>query len=278
MPAPLLLPLITAGATLAGQGINAATQSANNRKSRQWNEMMYAKQRQDSLSDWAMQNEYNSPQKQMERLRNAGLNPNLVYGSGAVANSAQQVKQTDVKSWSPQAPQFQPEQALTAFQDTKIAQAQYDNLTTNRTIMLGKIVGQALDNRKKAVDADIKEATKQTAIQASQAGLDLLKERKILTETQQANAADDNARKWDVHNNLTLPAMKIKLEDYALSLKEREAGRQLKEEEIKRVKQAVINMEKSGKLLDLQINLTKNGLQNAPWWIKAGKSLLDDIF
>lgn len=37
---------------------------------------------------WNLQNEYNSPEKQMERLRAAGLNPNLVYGSGAVGNTS----------------------------------------------------------------------------------------------------------------------------------------------------------------------------------------------
>lgn len=37
---------------------------------------------------WNMQNEYNAPSAQMERLRAAGLNPNLVYGSGSVGNTS----------------------------------------------------------------------------------------------------------------------------------------------------------------------------------------------
>lgn len=38
---------------------------------------------------WNMQNQYNSPASQMARLEEAGLNPNLVYGSGsAVGNSS----------------------------------------------------------------------------------------------------------------------------------------------------------------------------------------------
>jgi hypothetical protein len=32
---------------------------------------------------WNMQNRYNTPTKQMERLKAAGLNPNLIYGSGS---------------------------------------------------------------------------------------------------------------------------------------------------------------------------------------------------
>lgn len=34
---------------------------------------------------WNLQNQYNDPSAQMQRLRNAGLNPNLVYGGGNVA-------------------------------------------------------------------------------------------------------------------------------------------------------------------------------------------------
>lgn len=36
-----------------------------------------------NLQMWKMQNEYNSPAKQMERYREAGLNPNLIYGNGS---------------------------------------------------------------------------------------------------------------------------------------------------------------------------------------------------
>jgi hypothetical protein len=35
-----------------------------------------------NIKFWKMQNAYNTPTKQMERLQEAGLNPNLIYGSG----------------------------------------------------------------------------------------------------------------------------------------------------------------------------------------------------
>ena len=40
-----------------------------------------------ALLSWKMANDYNHPVKQMERLREAGLNPNLVYGSGSVTGN-----------------------------------------------------------------------------------------------------------------------------------------------------------------------------------------------
>ena len=48
------------------------------------NERAYAR----NLEMWNMQNAYNAPTAQMSRLRQAGLNPNLVYGNGVTGNSA----------------------------------------------------------------------------------------------------------------------------------------------------------------------------------------------
>lgn len=36
---------------------------------------------------WQAENEYNSPKAQMQRLKEAGLNPNLVYGNGSVSGN-----------------------------------------------------------------------------------------------------------------------------------------------------------------------------------------------
>jgi hypothetical protein len=38
---------------------------------------------QQNMKFWHMQNEYNTPANQMKRLQDAGLNPNLIYGSGS---------------------------------------------------------------------------------------------------------------------------------------------------------------------------------------------------
>ena len=37
---------------------------------------------------WRLQNDYNNPMAQMQRLREAGLNPNLVYGQGSKMGEA----------------------------------------------------------------------------------------------------------------------------------------------------------------------------------------------
>ena len=97
---------IPAGAITAATSIaNLISQGAMNRKTRQWNEAMYQKQRTDALADWARTNEYNAPLQQMARLKEAGLSPHLIYGGGANSIS-QPVRSTDTKSWSPNAPQI----------------------------------------------------------------------------------------------------------------------------------------------------------------------------
>ena len=40
-----------------------------------------------AMKSWQLANDYNHPIQQMERLKSAGLNPNLVYGSGSVAGN-----------------------------------------------------------------------------------------------------------------------------------------------------------------------------------------------
>lgn len=41
-----------------------------------------------NLEMWNMQNEYNTPKAQMDRFKDAGLNPNLIYGQGSPGNAS----------------------------------------------------------------------------------------------------------------------------------------------------------------------------------------------
>jgi len=82
MPIPIAAAL--AGLQLAGNLgstlINVKATKDINEKQQAYNEQMYQRQRADALTDWDKQNAYNSPSQQMQRYKEAGLNPNLVYG------------------------------------------------------------------------------------------------------------------------------------------------------------------------------------------------------
>lgn len=60
-------------------GINYFSQQQTNSR----NAEMQRRQQQHNVELWNMNNEYNDPLNQMQRLKRAGLNPNLVYGQNA---------------------------------------------------------------------------------------------------------------------------------------------------------------------------------------------------
>lgn len=86
---------IAAGASILGGVLGSRSQKKTNDKNMElakyqnaWQAQENEKAYQRNLQMWNLQNAYNSPTQQMARLRSAGLNPNLVYGSGVTGNSA----------------------------------------------------------------------------------------------------------------------------------------------------------------------------------------------
>lgn len=78
---------------------------------------------------WELDNAYNSPEQQMARLREAGLNPHLVYGNGTVANTSRGPVKGDFTSQKPYIdPGAAVGSALLTYQDVRMRQAQTDNI------------------------------------------------------------------------------------------------------------------------------------------------------
>lgn len=72
----------TASAATSALG-NYAITAASNRRQYKYQTQAMELQQQYNKELWDYQNAYNTPQQQMERLKAAGLNPYLIYGSGA---------------------------------------------------------------------------------------------------------------------------------------------------------------------------------------------------
>lgn len=126
MPA-WVLPAINMALGAAGIGVNAGLQNRTNKRSMEFQEKMYNLQRQDALSDFDMINQYNHPIQQMNRYREAGLSPNLIYGKGA-HQAAAMVRSSQATSPSITAPRLENMGNLVqGFADLRIKQAQYDN-------------------------------------------------------------------------------------------------------------------------------------------------------
>lgn len=73
------------------------------REGQQFESEMWKRQQAENQRIWEQQNEYNSPLNQMQRLKAAQLNPNLVYGSGNVTatSSNQQTAPTQQRAIVP---------------------------------------------------------------------------------------------------------------------------------------------------------------------------------
>lgn len=166
---PITLSLI--GGTIAGAlGLwsshrqskkNRELQEKQNQQDRAFQMQMYDKLRKDNLADFHLANQYNHPLQQMNRLRQAGLNPNLVYGKGAETTAAQ-IKGSSFTPQKQEAPQstFDPslfgslQSALSMPYELKLKQAQTDNLhQTSENLKVDEGYKRALTLRTLTEDA-----------------------------------------------------------------------------------------------------------------------------
>lgn len=145
------------GVQMTGQALSIGADLANNIMFRKRQLADYERMKKDNREFWDIQNKYNSPEEQMNRLRQAGLNPNLVYGKGA-DNTAGQIMSSKMPEGSDRIlPKLDPmaySQAKQFAQQLKLQQAQTDNVSADTS---NKVLDQDLKN------AQINQTNVQTA-------------------------------------------------------------------------------------------------------------------
>lgn len=130
--APLAIPLIIAGISAASAAYGAYQTNKTNKKNAQNERDLWEKNRKANLEDVRSQNLYNSPQQQMQRLREAGLSGNLVYGNKGVAQAGAMVKSSQGGTPNLVAPNLDSVGGIAqGFMDTRLKQAQTDNVQAN---------------------------------------------------------------------------------------------------------------------------------------------------
>ena len=105
--------------SLIGAGVTWGKDAWQNKKNKQ----LEAQRRKYDQEQWERQNRYNHPIEQMARLKQAGLNPNMIYGSspGSAVGNAGAIP-------AGQAPEYSLTNPVTGFMNTKVQQAQTNNL------------------------------------------------------------------------------------------------------------------------------------------------------
>lgn len=142
----MALPLLPIAMAVGATG-NLLSTIGTNRSNLDLARESYANQ----LDMWNKQNDYNSPENQMKRYQQAGLNPNLIYSQGSAGNTA-----TSSPVFNPprnQAPQAEVNNLLLAL-EAKQRMAQIQNIeastanTNMRTVtegLLQKLKGTATE-------------------------------------------------------------------------------------------------------------------------------------
>lgn len=79
--------IVSGGIGMLASGVEGLISGRSSKKQRQWAESM-----------WHKQNAYNTPTAQMQRLRDAGLNPALMYGKGTTGNAEKPLPYQQMKT------------------------------------------------------------------------------------------------------------------------------------------------------------------------------------
>jgi ribosomal protein L25 (general stress protein Ctc) len=261
IPKAFVPSIISGGSNLAGGLVNALNTNRQNKKSREFSERMYNLQKQDNIAFWNMQNEYNSPQAQMARFRQAGLNPLLVYGQGSSGNAGS-VATPDVQQAQFRSPEFgnaiQGAGAgfINSFMDMEIKQAQADNIKADTTTKLSQSLLNSASRDTSVFNLGIEKEMRDVS-------LDLRRE--ILRQTRENTQfrVDENERR-------KLLASKS-LEEAAERILASEVGR-------KKAKAMINDINVSTQLKGLERDMRKLGLTfNDPLGQRLAAKAIDDV-
>lgn len=271
---PITAGLIAAGATLTSSATNAYAQGRMNKKTREWNEKMYNLQNKRDLDNWNLQNEYNSPQKQMERLTQAGLNPNLVYGNGATT-TAGSVDSSNAPAWNPRAPEIDLAPAsrdgLAAYFDVQTKSAQLDNLKAQNTVLVQEAALKA------ATTAGTTASTAKSSFELGQA--------QRLADIS-AEAAAENLRSLQIGNTFQLSENERRQATTASTLSEAaerilksRSDRATSTEQRALIQSQIKDLRESTELKQIDKSLREKGINpHDPMWIRILGQAMERLF
>lgn len=250
MGQPISPELLMAGSETSA---NMLMSHLTNVKNRKFTREMYKTQRQDALSDWAMNNEYNSPRAQMQRFQEAGLNPNLIYGQ---MSEASPVRSSAASGGQAEAPKGD----FTKYFSLKQQSAQTDLLAKQLSIAdaevrlkdaqtLATIANTGLTETQKQnliFDLGLKSDLRDTTIAGAEAGVS-----KTLADT-----------KYTLDQNERAAVMQSKsLEEMTARILSIRAGTQLTEKQKEKLGEEITLLKKDQRIKELDATLADRGIR-----------------
>ena len=192
---------------------------------------------------WQQTNEYNDPTNQMLRLQKAGLNPNLVYGSGAPYNTAQNQNMPDQKIIETENPLASLPDSMNQYNNVRQQEKRISNetlvATTNAANTAADTLNKAEQLKGMKFDRSQRERLADNAFNLSELNV---AQGKLQIQRQEIE-------------NANLPHQ-IKEQLLNAATQRMLMGEQMSTEQLKRAQ------------MRLQMDLQKAGLENAPWWAR----------
>lgn len=273
MPFPIAL----AGAALGGasnmqtSAMGAVSTAVNNHVNYAYAKKLYDRQYRDNIAFWRMQNDYNSPEMQMERFKQAGLNPMLIYGQGNAGN-ASPIQSPDapmVHSERLPLPDFGGFPMIASIYDLEMKQAQIDNLRAQNSVILQEGLLKSVQVEESVMRTERGKYDLEFESELRNVSAETRRERLRQMKVQTDNAIQENVRRE------ILTAKSV--EEAAERILNMKADRNIKRVQVpfikadtERIKENILLMQKDGRLKELDIELRKMGLNPSdPTWTRV---------
>lgn len=282
---------VGAGLNIFDTIFNAASQGQANRRNENFAREMYDRQRTDAITDRDFQNSYNSPAAQMERLKAAGLNPNLVYGNGAAQSQSAVTRSSSPQDFKATPARSDSSGAVTALaaglnQMYSLAktQAETNNLQANHNVIVedaalrraqtdaaaagaekSRYESSEIDSRRRLNEFQLRQDTRLADIKVTQANLE---NAKLKADTQ--FTLDQNQRAAILQSYSVKEAV-----SRLLSMDLERAKTQAERE---RIQQEIKNLDTDQKLKQQDLFLKNQGIQpHDNLFMRIAAGLYNDI-
>lgn len=258
------IPLLAAAAIPAAASI-ASSVLTNNANQEQSN-IAYDRQ----MEILKYQNEYNSPLAQMERYKNAGLNPNLIYGSG----SASAGNMSYTPEYKPALKQYNLglQESINTYSQLKSLDNTLQDSSTNRmltNIQAGKVLNETITETAKQNNLDAQ--TAKTYVEKDNA----YELGKYISQVQEANLAQ-------MFENTKLLSQKIESEKQSRlesqqKIVESKQNVKVKGQQFKNLKEDYKIKGQTQVQNANKIRYSEYGLDDSNMWSSMGKTILKNV-